>query len=374
RAQSAYQQSLRGGPDALAQAQTAQRLDPHLRLYELHIAYLLGEDAHSQPDDPDRRRAAIDAYQRAVELEPTWDVGWINLAALYEQAGDIDAAIDALTRAADIVPGPARIHRARLAELTGALPEQTIIDDYEAGIRWGVAAENMLPLAGFWQATPLRRDAVMAYVGDIREDAPDTAYRILATVDPARAAELVPACPQNHREWYIAGEHQLNVEGDAGQAVAHFDRAIAGRRGAGDYYAARARAHLHIDEAAAHRDLDLALLLNPRYEYPHAIRAQLTDDPDERHALRVRSLPPRQVRQRFAAVLYGGRPASFDLFPEMRYPGPGRAALAPWYEIAADYVAQNRPQDARVVYNAILDYAPYETEAHALLAALDTDG
>lgn len=374
RAQSAYHQSLRGGPDALAHAQAARRLDPHLRLYDLQIAYLLGEDAWAHADDADRRRAAIDAYTHAVTLEPTWDVGWVNLAALYEQQGDIDAALDALSRAAEIMPGPALIHRARLAEATNAYPAQAIIDDYAAGILWGLAAESMLPLADFWQETPLRRAAVLAYVDSIRENAPDIAYRILAAVDPARAAALVPASPASFQEWWIAGEHQMRVEDNPAQAVIYFDRAIAARRRAGDLYAARARAHSTIDPAAAHRDLDLALLLGTRLEYPHAIRAAITDDPAERHALRIRALPPRQIRGRFAAVLYGGRPGAFDLLPSMRYPGPGRDALAAWYAIAEDYRAQNRLDDARLVYNAILDYAPYETEARHQLAALAPDG
>jgi hypothetical protein len=75
------------------------------------------------------------------------------------------------------------------------------------------------------------------------------------------------------------------------------------------------------------------------------------------------------ANQEFAAVLYGGRIAVFDLFPEMRYPGPGTAAMQPWYLLAQAYLEDGLIDDARDVYESILDYAPDETEANARWAA-----
>ena len=77
-AQAAFNASLSG---SLEQAEQAAALDPSLHLYTLQIAYLTG----AQSTD---NAAAIAAYQQALDLEPTWDTGWINLAALLEREGE----------------------------------------------------------------------------------------------------------------------------------------------------------------------------------------------------------------------------------------------------------------------------------------------
>jgi predicted TPR repeat methyltransferase len=70
-------------------------------LYPLQIAYLTGVESM---DDPARLAEAIGLYEAALALEPTWEVGWINLAGLYERAGRIDDALAALERAQTINP------------------------------------------------------------------------------------------------------------------------------------------------------------------------------------------------------------------------------------------------------------------------------
>ena len=153
-------------------------------------------------------------------------------------------------------------------------------------------------------------------------------------------------------------------------AIANFTHAIQRSPLTGDYYVSRARAEVTIDAAAAQRDLNLAQLLGTLYEYPNEVRAQLASSPDEIFELRATALPPYQVLQEFASVLYG-RAAIFDVFPQMRRIGPGRAAMQPWYEIAEQRLASGDTDGAIRAYWAILEYAPDEQEAREQLEQFD---
>ncbi|MBC6935897.1 MAG: hypothetical protein DWB42_08635 [Chloroflexi bacterium] len=348
RAQSLYQDSLAGGASALENVQAAIELDPALKLYPLHRDYLTGDQA---------------AYLHALALEPTWDTGWLNLAALRLRVGDNSGALEALDRARQISQrNPAVLHWATLAETRSAAPPQAIIEAYTIALKW----QGSLPLSEFWWETALRREAVEQFLAGARLD---WQYRVLAAHDPARAQTLVSTGPQTAAEWWIAGQDALANRDDAPAAAAAFSRAIELARTEGDYYASRARATLKSDPQATRRDLDIAALLGTYAEYPNAIRAELAASPEEAHRLRANALPPRLVGQEFAAVLYG-RPAVFDLLPEVRFIGPGRAAMSPWYTIASGYLEAGEPEKATNVYRAILDYAPDEREARSQLEQL----
>lgn len=361
-----YQLSLAKSDTALDDARTAARLDPSLTLYELQIANLLGQQVIGDPTTD--IQPAITAYERAVALEPTWDVGWINLAALEYRAGNPDRALQHLETAWAINPrSPVVVHRARLAEEISAPDEEEIIAGYVTAIALSVELENRLPLSDFWTQTPLRRAALERFIA---AQPADIQYRILAVHDPDRAHALIAQQPSSAAQWWITGEYALTVLQDATAAIEAFSEAINISRRAGDYYASRARAAYVSDPAAARRDLDMAYLLGTRFEFPNTIRARMEDTPAEMRRLLFQSLPPRIIRQQFAAVLYGGRIANFDLFPEMRFPGPGRSVMEPWYTLANALRSQGRLDDARQVYNAIIEYAPDEVEARQSLAAL----
>ena len=64
---------------------------------------------------------AITAYERALDLEPTWDLGWINLATLQTREDDLEAAMASLDRARHINPfTSAPFQWARLVESSGS--------------------------------------------------------------------------------------------------------------------------------------------------------------------------------------------------------------------------------------------------------------
>lgn len=369
RAQLAYQRSLIASDDQLVSARQAAAYDPHLRLYDLHVAYLLGDNALASME-AGQLQDAISHYQTALALEPTWDVGWANLGALHLAAGDPLAALTAVQQAQAINPLLTYgFNIGYIGETYDLLDADTIIAYYLSGINANISQNNRLPLSEFWAGTSLRRRTLDAYLA-LPGLPLDWRYRIAVVHDPALATALVPVSPRTATEHWVAGQHALTVNADAETAEQHFSRAIEADRTNGDYYVSRARARVagHLDGAP--RDLDLATLLGTRFEYPNALRAQISDDADEIEKLRRTALPARYVQQEFAAVLYGGRQAIFDLAPAMRPPGPGREALAPWYALGDAALADGDPAAATDIYEAILDYAPFEQKAREALAVL----
>ncbi len=359
-----FQRSLRDGETQLASAVAAANADPALRLYPLQVLYLSARAAETA-------EGGLSAYEEAVMLEPTWDTGWLNMAALAEQQGDVEAALAYLEQARKInYYNPGALHWARLAEATEVAADEEIIAAYVQAMDYEINAlerDSRLPLSLFWSATPLRREALEQYLPTLPVD---LQYRIADVHFPARLEKLIAEAPQTAAEWWVKGEYTLSMEQNAQMARDYFDEAIARDRTNGDYYVSRARAMRTSEPENALRDLKIAQLLGTKYEYPDAVRAQMTDVPEAQYTLKVNALPPRVVNADFEAVLFS-RFAGFDVLPAMRSPGPGRAAMQPWYDIAAMYEAEGDIEGAARVYLAILDYAPDETEARAELARLN---
>ncbi len=356
-AQAAFIASVNSG--SLEAAQQANALDPGLRLYDLQIAYLQGQGSEGA--------AAVAQYQQALELEPTWDTGWINLAALYQRQGETAPALAALQQADRIDQRNGAIFLwARLAEATASASPDAILDAYQRFLDTSVT----LPLSSFWTQTALRRQALAAYA----EAQPrlDLRYRLAAEHDPDARAALVPADPASADQWWVVGEYALTVADDAAAAEAAFSAAIARSADSspGDFYAARARARLTSDPPGAAHDLNTAELVGTYYESPNAIRALLAASTEERRRLLAAAVPLRVIDQNFEGVLFGGRVAGFDLLPEMRLPGPGQSVMQPWYDLAADYLSGGLTDQAANVYRAILDRAPEEAAARAALDRL----
>lgn len=352
RAQAAYQSSLstHDPEPALEAARTAVILDPYLRLYHLHLAQL--EAQWSTPE------IGIAAYRQALQLEPTWDAGWINLAALEQADGETAAALESLRQARVInVLNAASTRWAEWAEKTQSAPENEIIAAYRDGIR----SINYLPLSHYWWETPLRQAALNQLLGDLPLD---QQYRILRVHDPTRAATLVPETPVTGREWLATALAKLD-SGDISSALTAFDQAIALLRINGDAYAGRAQAHFAIgDIHGAERDLQIAVLLGTFAEQPNAIRAKWVTNVDSEmiYRWRVDAVPATTVSGEFAAVLYS-RPGTFPLRPEVSMIGPGRSVMEPWYQIAAEREQKGDLKGALQAYQAIADYAPDEAEA-----------
>ncbi len=343
-AQGRYQNSLAlRDVSALSESQGAEAVDPYLSLYNLQTAYLSGLYSASEK--------AIEAYQTALEREPTWDLGWMNLAALYERQNNFEAALAALEQAIKINPfTPASFHWARIAEMLDYNDAEAILTAYSNALR----SAPYLPLSLIWNETGLREEALLQYVDGLPLE---RAYRVLAVHQPETLSEIVPAHPQTAAEWWVVGEYARAIENDTQKAEQAFQEAIKLAPYYGDYYVSLAQVVMQHSPDEALELLNIAILVGVKDSYPNAIRADLAHTEEERRNYLAAALPPRSQPQEFAAVLYN-RVAGFDLLPEVRWPGPGEAALKPWFTLATIYEEEGNREAAIRVYEAIKDYAP----------------
>jgi len=336
-----------------------------LNLYPLHVAWLHGEKARISGDSAEVD-AAISAYQAALTLEPTWDTGWLNLAALLESQGWADEAFTAIERAYAANPRKeASLALARRAEIVGGYDDAALKLMYRYGL-YGVPSR--LPLSPYWSETPLSLEALRIFTEPLGLD---TRYRIYSVHLPDEAAALVPQNPQTGAEHWVVGQVAY-VQGDMATAATHFDRAVQLAPTRGDYYASRARATWMSDPDSAARDLLLADLLGVTGESPNWIRAQMATDEETRRDYLAQSVPPRKVPYEFSAVLYNARYTPWDVVREMRFPGVGRELMQGWYALAEMAQAEGDNDYAAYVYGVILDNAPDETEAAERLNGLES--
>ncbi len=362
-----YQFSLiRDGEEALERANAAQELDPALNLYTLQIAYLTGNEALKGNVD---LQTAIALYEDALEKEPTWDIGWINLAALNLANGNVQQALDNLAHAYAINPLTQSVYPyARLSDEQGLLNRDEIISLYVQAIKNLPTIRGYLATSNIWMETPLREDALYEVTDSYRID---FQYRILVQHNLEAAYAIVPSDPQSPAEWWVQGEYALTVEGDAESAFQSFTEAIDGSSQYGDYYASRARAAIALNDIEqVQTDLNMAQLLGTTNEYPNVIHASIATDREQVISYLQNALPARFMPQEFSAVLYGGRFSQFDIPSQMRYPGPGRAMMQPLYSLVELYLGSNNIVQAQETYESILEYAPDEVEARNQLATL----
>lgn len=306
RAYSAYLTSLRDEEHALANAQLAQSLDPELNLYTLQMAYLTN---------------TVEGYKIALQAEPTWDVGWMNLAYLYEQAGEYDKALNAVYRAEAILPISPEVNYniGRLGETYHLLDDEAIIAHYYKALIH-LRGRGDIPTQSFWTQTPLRTQALRQYIQNRQELDLTIAYILVSHHFPDEITGYVPQNPQTGREWWVVGEYALTIEKNPQKAIEAFTNAIATTPQEGDYYASRARAKIALGENPD-TDLNIASLLPRRFESVALIRADIAEQAgDTETAQKLRqSTQTRVVSGEFAGVLYHGRIGAFDL-PEAMLP------------------------------------------------------
>lgn len=356
-------ESINPENDQLALAQEAHEIDPYLNLYALQITYLLGEEALENPSQ-ENLVSAIQSYEEALELEPTWDTGMINLASLYEANGNLDQAQYWLDMARHVIQkNTASLHWARIAEMNAYEDHDEIVSAYELSIR----VRGYLPLSDFWLETDLRRQALENYIAS---QALDRQYRIIRVHFPEQLASLVPNNPQTASEWWVVGEHALTIENDPQSAITAFTNAIELNTGRGDYYASRARAYAEIDSEQAERDLQIAQFLGTQDEYLNIIRANMATAPEIVDYFRRRAIPPLVYPQEFEGVLFAGRRAQFVPYAPMRFIGRGDTVMQIWYDLAEQYEADGNIEAAIEVYEAIAFITPENNRAEQELERL----
>ncbi len=234
RAQGLFQSSFSESPsEALELTRKAQEIDPYLNLYHLHEAFLLGQLA----DDDKTISTAIQVYEDALELEPTWDIGWINLAWLELQQNNPDIALNYLQLASDIYPlNSARFAFARTADIYNLRDDDIILNAYLNAI----SLTPYLPLADAWWETPLSATATEQYLEKLNVE---YRYRVYRVHRPDLVQELIPDNPQTAIDWWIVGQIALEND-DIQSAEEAFTKAINLNPRRGDYYVSRAQTRL----------------------------------------------------------------------------------------------------------------------------------
>jgi len=349
-------------PQALPLIEEAQTIDPHLNLYHLHEAFILGNHATTNDEIDD----AITAYTSALDLEPTWDIGWINLAHLELQRGNPDRAFEHLERANEIYPfNSAIFSMARLADEYNIKSSQQVEAYYNLALRSPVIGyPTTLPLSDIWWRTTSATNATEHFVNSRSLEYKYRVYRILR---PELAEALIPTSPQSAMEWWIVGQSLFDT-GNSDEALLAFNQAIELEPTRGDYYVSRAKAQLNSPHNSI-KDLQLAQLYGTTYEYPNTVWADLAKTEEEAINFKANALPIRSLPQTFAGVLYT-RPAIFNIPQNLQYPGFGESLLAPWYDIAEYRVTTGDIPQAIQAYEFIRGQAPYASRAQIQLEEL----
>lgn len=269
--------------DAQSEIQNALRLDPYLNLYTLQRTYLEGNVVLDNPT-PENLEEAIDSYLVALSIEPTWDVGMVNLATLYEANNQPEQALIWLEEAYQFFrDSSAHIDWARIADENNLADDDAIITNYVRAME----LVPYLPLADFWAETDLRQQALLTYSEQLSVD---REYRLFQVHFPDRLESLVTENPQTAPEWWAVGEHALTVADDTELAHEAFTNAVDLNPNYGDYYASRARTYSNLEDAE--RDLQIAQFLFVLDEDLDTIRLNLTSDTDDIRQVAQPLVPP----------------------------------------------------------------------------------
>ncbi|MCA9885377.1 MAG: O-antigen ligase family protein, partial [Anaerolineae bacterium] len=342
--------SLEDPQAALEAIQEAQAIDPAMNLYPMYEAYLLGKQGLH---DESVRQQAIDAYEAVLALEPTWAVGQMNLAALYEADGQLEAALATLEAALPYDESHlARLQWGRIAEAGNLADDQAIIDAYMYGM------ERQAPLASFWRQTPLRLQAVeqFAAVSNV-----EMQWRIWEAHDPSRQAALVPGNPQTAPEYWVAGQAALEAR-EIETARTYFDQAIA-LETKGDYYTSRAltfdfESHLSYVE---HDLVDAERYGAKYFPSPYFLRSQLTEDAETRLAYLQSAIPVNFMRYGYTFIMFD-RSSNMDLLLPMHWPGLSELQIDRAYQALSIMLFElETPKDKVIAFwERVLSVAPYD--------------
>jgi tetratricopeptide (TPR) repeat protein len=329
-------------------------------LYRLHKAYLIGQSGTTDE--------AIIAYEDALKLEPTWETGWINLGLLEEERGNPEIALTHLEEAYRINGRSvaAWFNWGRIAETYNLAPNDAILYAYQQTIQ--LQSLTWLPLSEYWNATPIRQQAVALFLDG---QSVEVQYRVYAVNDLSNLSGLVSTNPQTAAEWWVVGEYALTVENDTQKAYEAFSQAIELAPNRGDYYVARARTNIENDSAQAEHDAKVGLLLGTSYEYPNSVLAFFADNEETARDLRATALPLRINLPEFASVLYG-RPSVWDILPAGYPPGFGGQIIQPWFDVAFVYLQLGETEKAKNAFVFILSQAPYNSIAREQLELLSS--
>lgn len=360
RAQSVYEEGLRNPPQLLQAAEQAASIDS-LNLYPLTAHYLKAQTA-LRADDLD---TAARAYEQALDLEPTWTTGLVNLGWIERERGNLDDAIHYFERAYALKAyDVAAVWLADLYEITGTQPDDMIVNIYYDGII-GLART---PLSDFWLESPLREQAIIPGIERLTSEEQYRTTRALGRVE-----SYIPPAPTTAADYWVIGQQALDTTNSTDEALDAFQQAISRAESSGDYWTSLGRAQLEANPESAITSLEIAQLLDTRYEYPALWLALQIDDEQAQAEAMIEALPAPQFDYNFSGVLYMGRQGIFRLIPAARYPLYGESELSSWYAYAESAIERGDIITATTIYERIIALDPHQSRAVDALNQLETD-
>jgi tetratricopeptide (TPR) repeat protein len=185
--------------EASALIDRAARRDPYHAYYHLQSGYAHGIRAEQASD---HLAEAIGSYEVGVRRSPNYALNWLNLGALYRQAGDGQEALTCVERAVKLAPEWAVVHL-NLGQVLEEIGHQD-----EAAHHYQRALDGIPDSAHayFWRTTSCRTHARDSWL----------------KAESARESASAPAAAEL---WYRTGQRALEVE-DYAQALEAFGRAL----------------------------------------------------------------------------------------------------------------------------------------------------
>ncbi len=298
---------------ALDYADTARHIDPALSLYDLHYAYVLGRLSEKDPAYLDR---AIAAHEESLKQEPTFDIGWANLAMLYQHNGQFEESEAALRRAAAI---------------------NTRLPAYWLHLADPRALELNPDLAEYLAL--LDSSAVERYLND---DSIPLGERLYVSVLLSDSSPL-PEAGDDFYSYLAQGIYAHRVLEEHAQALNWLDKAIAARPLDERAYLERAEIELERgDSDAAEQDARYARYIDHfGGAYANFILAQTRKDAATTEQLLKDSLNEPALDQYFAGTVYA-RPATFDYLPSFSHPAYPTHLYKGWLALADFYAQHNQ--------------------------------
>lgn len=179
----------------------AEARDPHHAYYHLQSGYARGLLAKQEPDCLSQ---AIASYEGGVRRSPNYAPNWINLGALYRQAGEREEALTCMDQARELAPSWAAVHL-NLGQLLEELGRE---DEAAHHHQRALDAVPSWAHAYYWRVTPARSEARDAWLE--AESARES-----ASASGAGEAEL----------WYRTGRRAMEA-GDHAKALEAFGHAL----------------------------------------------------------------------------------------------------------------------------------------------------
>ncbi len=341
---------------ALAELDTARRIDPAMGFYDAQRAQYLGQLALK---DETYLSEALVAYEAVLSQESSYDLIHANYAALLARSSDLEAALMHLQQAVRLKPDDLR-YALWVGQLAEGMGESELA---QSAYLKALSDRPEWVTSGYWEGSNLRvtvRDSFLRLQG-----LDGVSLDSLTILSPNCWMLLLEGTTQVDTlslgaRLRCEGEIALRMQHDPGRAIGAFKKAIESVPAEAVLYRLRAEAYLALnDPGPAERDARTALFLGDTYAYTvlgHL--AEMVDDFDSAERDYLAGGPAIIQWQGWDVAVYARR-GDLLLLPEFDTPGPSRYDFASWLALARLYAEQGRNEEAQAVRDAILALDPF---------------